>query len=92
MSMYPDKAGYDRQAVLTGNAVDALNWLVWAKTKDGSKNRNRPKSVLPGKDTTRRTGTAPKPTRLSRLKELFKDRVTARDDQSRDAVINKLFG
>lgn len=25
--------------------VDRLSWLVWAKTKDGQKGRNRPESV-----------------------------------------------
>lgn len=30
---------------LLANAADALAWLVWAKTKDGSKNRNRPKPI-----------------------------------------------
>ena len=27
-------------------AVDRLSFLAWAKTKDGQKNRNRPKSLL----------------------------------------------
>ena len=26
--------------------ADYLGWLVWSKTKDGQKNRNRPKSIL----------------------------------------------
>ena len=30
---------------LLASAVDALRWLVWSKTKDGEKNRNRPKPV-----------------------------------------------
>ena len=25
--------------------LDALNWLVWSKTRDGSKNRKKPKPV-----------------------------------------------
>lgn len=30
---------------LQAQAVDALNMLVWSKTKDGQHNRNRPKSI-----------------------------------------------
>lgn len=32
--------------LLYAAAVDALNLLVWAKSKDGQKNRNRPTSVM----------------------------------------------
>lgn len=35
-----------RETYLLASAVDALNLLVWAKTKDGEKGRNRPKSIL----------------------------------------------
>ena len=34
------------EVLLLANIADALNLLVWFKTKDGQKNRNRPKSVL----------------------------------------------
>lgn len=36
----------DIETLLLGLAVDRLSWLVWAKTTDGQKGRNRPKSVL----------------------------------------------
>lgn len=32
--------------MLLASTVDKLNLLVWTKTEDGSKNRNRPKSIL----------------------------------------------
>lgn len=32
--------------MLEAAAVDALNLLVWMKTKDGAKNRNRPASIV----------------------------------------------
>lgn len=32
--------------LLIASAVDALHLLVWSRTKDGQKGRNRPKSVL----------------------------------------------
>lgn len=32
--------------ILLASCLDRLNWLVWSKTKDGSKGRNRPASVL----------------------------------------------
>lgn len=34
------------QTMLTASTVDALNILVWMKTKDGAKHRNQPQSVL----------------------------------------------
>lgn len=41
--------GVDHEWTLTNSliatGVDALRWLVWAKTKDGAKNRNRPKPI-----------------------------------------------
>lgn len=35
-----------RETYLLGAAVDALNLLVWMKTKDGAKGKHRPKSIL----------------------------------------------
>lgn len=32
--------------MLLAFAVDSLNYLVWTKTKDGEKGRNRPKSII----------------------------------------------
>lgn len=32
--------------ILQAIAADALNWLVWSKTKDAQRNRNRPKSLV----------------------------------------------
>lgn len=32
--------------ILLARMVDELAFLVWAKTKDGQKNRNRPQSIL----------------------------------------------
>lgn len=32
--------------LLNAMAVDALNWLVWSRTVDGSKNRNKPESMV----------------------------------------------
>ena len=36
----------DRDIALLAAAVDRLSLLWWAQTKDGSKNRNRPESIL----------------------------------------------
>lgn len=36
----------DLTQTLLARMVDELAFLVWAKTKDGQKNRNRPQSVL----------------------------------------------
>lgn len=37
-----------QDTLLLAMAVDALNLLVWTKTKDAEKNRNRPKSIAEG--------------------------------------------
>lgn len=34
------------EQILMARMVDELSWLHWSKTKDGSKNRNRPESIL----------------------------------------------
>ena len=33
------------EADLLAGVLDRLSWLVWAKTRDGSRNRNQPKPV-----------------------------------------------
>ncbi|ADX42599.1 hypothetical protein [Gordonia phage GTE2] len=39
--------------MLLATAADALNWLVWAKTRDGQKNRNQPQPIQrPGVEAT----------------------------------------
>lgn len=44
-SMHPDHYAWDTNSMVTAQAVDALNLLVWFKTKDGSKGRNRPEPL-----------------------------------------------
>lgn len=36
----------DPNTILLTSITDSVNWLVWSKTKDGSKNKNKPKSLL----------------------------------------------
>lgn len=36
----------DNQVLLLASTVDALNLLVWSKTKDAEKGMNRPKSIV----------------------------------------------
>lgn len=38
--------GVSTASLMNAAAVDALNLLVWFKTKDAKKNRNRPKSLF----------------------------------------------
>lgn len=40
------QTAYPLKTMLLASAVDRLSLLVWAKTKDAEKNRNRPKSIL----------------------------------------------
>lgn len=50
---HPEEAGWDNKAMLLADAVDQLRWLVWAKTKDGQKNRNHPQPIQrPGVEPT----------------------------------------
>ena len=53
---HPDTWNWDNKAMLQASMVDLLNILVWFKTADGQKGRNRPKlvprpGVEPDKDT-----------------------------------------
>lgn len=53
---HPDNWQWDNHAMLQASMVDLLNILVWFKTADGQKGRNRPKlvkrpGVEPDKDT-----------------------------------------
>ena len=41
-----NKMAYPLETMLLASAVDKLSLLLWAKTKDGAKNRNRPKMIL----------------------------------------------
>lgn len=36
----------DISTLLLAHTVDRLSWLCWAKTKDGAKGRNHPKSIV----------------------------------------------
>lgn len=38
---------WEQQHYLLANIANSLQILVWAKTKDGQKNRNRPKPIAP---------------------------------------------
>jgi hypothetical protein len=96
-SQYPERAGWTLDTLLLGRAVDTLLWLQWAKTKDGSKNRNRPVSVLPiDRDAKRRTrgqqrpGAAPNPSTLQRIREMLPGNPISGSD--RDSKVHKLFG
>lgn len=44
-SLDPQGAAWTLEADLLAGVLDRLSWLVWAKTRDGSRNRNQPKPV-----------------------------------------------
>ena len=44
---YDERAVWTAERTLLAAIVNDLNWLVWSKTKDGQRNRNRPKPVGP---------------------------------------------
>lgn len=46
-----EDAMWDLHAHLQASILDGIRWLQWSKTKDGEKNRNRPKPIpRPGVD------------------------------------------
>lgn len=49
-ALYLDNGAWTLDRTLAAMAVNALNVLVWQRTKDGQKNRNRPTMVGPFKD------------------------------------------
>lgn len=65
---HADTWNWDNQAMLQASMVDLLNILVWFKTADGQKGRNRPKLVpRPGVDPDKDRKTHGKGTRASGL-------------------------
>ena len=62
-SVNPEAYGWGLAEQLQAAGVDALRWLVWAKTKDGAAGRNRPQpiprpGVTPPREVTRHGGNA----------------------------------
>lgn len=50
----PD-AAWTLDRLLMAVVANGVNWLTWSKTKDGQKNRNKPKQIGPkGPEKTRR--------------------------------------
>jgi len=64
-AVYPDRGPWGLSEQLLAEAVDTLHWLQWAKTVDGSKNRNHPRPIpRPGVEPEREKktyGTQPVP-------------------------------
>lgn len=44
-SLDPERAEWSTTDYLLAQVVDSQAWLVWAKTEDGAKNRNRPRPL-----------------------------------------------
>jgi Family of unknown function (DUF5361) len=68
----PKRAGWNNFTMLMADMVDALNWLVWAKTEAAQKNGSPPAQIeRPGvAGPQSRPGAKVKPTPLSRMKEI----------------------
>ena len=67
----PERAGWDKEAMLLAQAVDALNWLVWAKTEAAAKGGQPPDPIQrPGiKARPVRPGSKTKPMPISKIRE-----------------------
>ena len=44
-AMHPELYPWDNGNMLLADIADGINWLVWAKTKDGQKNRKHPQPI-----------------------------------------------
>lgn len=91
-SRNPKYAGWTLSTRLLAIIANALRWLVWAKTKDGSSNRNRPVPIGPdmGSDTQSRPGLKPKAAPLSKVKQMLGGAVGG--ERRRDRKLGNLFG
>lgn len=72
-SQHPQYAGWTLTDRLLAIIANALRWLVWAKTKDGAKNRHRPEPIGPDMGTTKkvRPGLKVKASPISKIKQLL---------------------
>lgn len=72
-SQNPKFAGWTVTDRLLAIIANGIRWLVWAKTKDGSKNRNRPKPIGPdmAEDKKVRPGLKVKAGALSKVKQML---------------------
>lgn len=88
-SQNPKYAGWTVTDRLLAIIANALRWLVWAKTKDGSKNRNRPHPIGPdmADDKKVRPGLKVKPSPLSAVKKAL-----GLGDESHLGKLRKIFG
>ncbi|MFR9750511.1 DUF5361 domain-containing protein [Nocardia sp. 004] len=59
-SLNPENSRWQLDSMLLADMADSLRWLMWSKTEDGVRGRNRPEPIRrPGKKSEReRVGTA----------------------------------
>lgn len=85
----PKFAGWTLTTRLLAIIANALRWLVWAKTKDGHRNRNRPVPIGPDMgDQQSRPGLKVKAAPLSKVKEL----LGLSGEERREKKLRNLFG
>lgn len=87
--MYPDKADWSLGNRLLAMVVNCLRILIWFKTKDGQKGKNRPQMIGPDWATPQRKGSTVKPAPLSAIKARFARNT---DDKNRQVGLRKIFG
>ncbi|CQD07287.1 hypothetical protein BN970_01373 [Mycolicibacterium conceptionense] len=90
--MFPDQAGWTREALLMADQVDALRILAWQKTKDGLKGRNAPDPIpRPGVTPPQRAGSKTKAAPLSEVRARDARRH-ATTPAERKQELNDVFG
>jgi Family of unknown function (DUF5361) len=88
----PKRAGWDNLSMLIADAVDDLNWLVWAKTKAAADGGDPPALIeRPGVKTAQsRPGAKVKPMPISKIREKAGLDIT-QDPEERRKKINAAF-
>lgn len=86
--MDPEKADWTLGNRLLAIIANSLRILIWFKTKDGQKGKNRPIMIGPDMSTPQPAGANVPAAPLSAIKAMF-----ARDtDKNRQVGLRKVFG
>lgn len=92
---HPDRAGWDKHAMLLADIADNTDWLVWAKTKDAQEGGEPPpRHVRPGvKNPEPRKGSKVKASPISKIREVYKldERHAQQDLLSRQRQLEAVF-
>lgn len=93
--MHPDLYPWDNGNMLLAEVADGINWLKWAKTKDGQKNRNHPTPIeRPGVEVKRARRTKGEAIPIDQFRQRLDElrarvRVSTKEEQVRRVSTRK---